>query len=96
MTARRGQQYSGGGSSPDVVHDIDGVHFEVKRTELLRLHESVAQAKRDAGGSLPIVAHRRNREKWLLIFEADRLMELVGKMNAVTAIMEAKKTTDNM
>jgi len=33
--ARRGQQFAGGKDSPDVIHSIPGVHFEIKRVEKL-------------------------------------------------------------
>lgn len=74
--ARRGVQYSGGPESPDVAHGIPGTHVEVKRVEALRLREAVAQAERDAGRSIPYVAHRWNRGEWLVIVPAARLAEL--------------------
>ncbi len=61
--ARRGQQYRGGGDSPDVV-GVPGVHHEVKRTERLALYDAVDQARRDAAdGAMPVVAHRCNNDK---------------------------------
>ena len=36
IEARRGQQFSGGKDSPDVVADLTGVHFEVKRVQVKR------------------------------------------------------------
>ena len=43
------------------------LHIEVKRVEKLNVPEAVHQAEKDAAaGTLPMVAHRRNREKWLL------------------------------
>lgn len=74
--SRRGVQYQGGQDSPDVVTDIGGVHLEVKRTESLRLYESVEQSERDAGGKVPVVLHRRNRGEWLAIVPLNRLAEL--------------------
>lgn len=62
VNARRGQQYSGIGGE-DVV-GIPGLHQEVKRTERLNVDEALAQAIRDAdGGTIPIVAHRKNAER---------------------------------
>lgn len=66
--ARRGQQYAGGNDSPDVVHDISGIHIEVKRTERLKLYDAVGQALEDcADGEVPVVLHKRNREFWLVV-----------------------------
>jgi Holliday junction resolvase len=70
--ARRGQQNKGGSDSPDVCHDIPGVHIECKRTETLNLYEAMAQAIRDAGPSLaPTVWHKRNNKEWLVILRAE-------------------------
>ena len=67
---QRGQQFQGGVDSPD-VKGLPGVHIEVKRVERLNIHEAMAQSIRDAGGkALPIVAHRRNRDDWLVTMKA--------------------------
>lgn len=66
---RNDQIFKGGKGNPDVSAEIAGipVHFEVKRVERLNISEAMAQAVHDAlPGHLPAVAHRRNREKWLL------------------------------
>ena len=76
--ARRGQQFSGSPDSPDVVHSLEGIHFEVKRTERLSVYEAMEQAERDCGEDVPIVAHRRNRKEWLLIIKAEDLTRLVN------------------
>lgn len=66
--ARRGQQYAGSADSPDVVTELDdGFHFEVKRTECLRLYDALEQAQRDGGEKVCCVAHRRNRGDWMVI-----------------------------
>ena len=70
VSARRGIQFAGGADSPDVVTDIDGVHFEVKRTETLSLYKAMEQARNDCGDGVPVVAHRRSRRDWLLVIEA--------------------------
>lgn len=78
VEARRGQQFSGGDDSPDVVHAIDGVHFEVKRTERLELHAALKQAIIDAPeGAMPVVAHRRNRGDWIAIVPMTWLIKLL-------------------
>lgn len=75
--ARRGQQFSGGADSPDVVHNIDGVHFEVKRCEKGGLYDWLKQAVADAGFKTPIVAHRKNNQEWVAILQMDRLLHLL-------------------
>ena len=76
LEARRGVQYSGSPDSPDVVHSLPGVHFEVKRTERISVYDAMGQATEDAGGSVPVVLYRRNRGEWLAIVPLKRLKEL--------------------
>lgn len=76
--ARRGVQFAGGPDSPDLVHDIPGVHIEVKRVEALSLYKALAQAKGDAAtGDMPVVMHRRNSEEWVAILPADWFLDLL-------------------
>lgn len=79
-SARRGQQFSGGGDSPDVVSSIVGVHFEVKRVEAGNPYIWLAQAVRDAGKKTPIVAHRRNRQDWIAVMRLDDLMAMIEEL----------------
>ena len=62
---RRGQQYSGLQGDADVI-GIEGLHIECKRVERgLNLDEALNQSVRDAReGELPVVMHRRNKERW--------------------------------
>ena len=83
--ARRGQQFSGGADSPDVVSDALGwLHIEVKRTQALNLADACAQAEGDAGRGAPagqkkpwIVAHRRNHAPWLVTLTAETFFRLL-------------------
>ena len=76
--ARRGQQFSGGGDSPDVVHSVPFLHFEVKRVESLRLWPALEQAENDAPAEkLPAVAHRPNRRDWVIVMYADDFFDLL-------------------
>ena len=78
IDARRGQQHAGGGDSPDVVHDLPGIHVECKRVEALQLWPAMDQAKRDARvGSTPVVFHRPSRRPWIVILDASQFLELV-------------------
>lgn len=76
--ARRGQQFSGLEGSQDLVHDIPGVHIEVKYVERLNVHEAMAQAERDCLGKVPVVLHRRNGSQWLVTLPADEFLRLKG------------------
>lgn len=90
LEARRGQQYSGSPDSPDVVTNLDGVHFEVKRVEKFSLDKSMAQAVADAGDAVPVVAHKKNRGEWVLVMRADDLPRLcVALTDALVAQADA-------
>lgn len=67
--ARRGQQFSGGKDSPDIVISHQDIHVEVKRTEKGNPYQWLEQASRDAAGKVPLVMHRRNGKPWIVILE---------------------------
>lgn len=71
ISARRGQQFSGGSDSPDVVTELSGIHFECKRVEAGNLYNWLDQASRDAANKIPVVAHRRNNRQWVSILNLD-------------------------
>ena len=74
--ARRGQQFKGGGDSPDVI-GLPGIHQEVKRVEKLHLWPAIEQSKRDAApDEIPIVAHRANRRPWIVIMNAEDFLKM--------------------
>lgn len=77
-SARRGQQFSGGSDSPDVVCPaLAGFHIECKRVEAGNLYAWLDQATKDAGTKTPLVAHRRNRRDWVVVLRLDDLLKLV-------------------
>jgi Holliday junction resolvase len=81
--ARRSQQYCGVAGDADLVVDMPGVHFEVKRVETLNVHKAFAQASKDARvtGDMPVVAFKRNRGEWMVAMAAEdwlKLMEVLG------------------
>ena len=78
FSARRGQQFAGGGDSPDVVcPDLTNVHFEVKRVQAGNLYAWFEQAVRDGGTKLPIVAHKKNGKRWLAILDMEELIDML-------------------
>lgn len=84
---RRGQQYSGINGDADVV-GLPGVHVEVKRVEQLNLKKAMEQSIRDARpGEIPIVAHRRNGEKWQITCSADCFMEMYNGCAALGMLL---------
>ena len=78
IEARRGQQFHGGGDSPDVVSELP-VHIEVKRVERFDLYPSLKQAIADAQGKVPTVWHRKNKEEWVVVLRAEDFVGLLGK-----------------
>lgn len=76
---RRGQQYCGSNGDADIV-GLDGIHIECKRVEKLHLYDAIKQAERDAReGEIPVVMHRKNREKWVVIMGLDDWIQMYEK-----------------
>jgi len=80
VEARRGVQFKGTDDSPDIQTSLQGVHFEVKRAERLRLYDALTQAILESGGKLPVVLHRKNNEEWVAVVRLDDLPELATKV----------------
>ena len=79
--AHRGQQFAGGGDSPDVIHSVDGLHVEVKRVEAFHLWPALQQAKDDMKkGDVPVVFHRKNGKEWVAILPATDFLEMLGEI----------------
>ena len=75
---RRTVQYCGKtGDASDCV-GLPGIHQEVKRTNCLQIYNAMDQAIRDAGksGNIPIVCHRRDNCRWLVIMTAEDWFKL--------------------
>ena len=83
---RNDQIYKGGKGNPDVSAELAGItlHIEVKRCERLNVPEAMHQAERDAAeNALPVVAHRRNREKWMISLRLDDLLEILSMKKVI-------------
>lgn len=57
------------------------LHSEVKRQETARPWAWWEQASTEApAGTMPVVAFRRNRSRWLAIVDLEQLAELLGQL----------------
>ena len=55
-------------------------HWQIKRTESLRLWEAIKQAESESlAKHVPLVAFRRNRSRWYVVGSADFLVPLLAK-----------------
>ena len=74
--ARRSQQYAGYNGDADVI-GVPNLHMEVKRTERLNVSKALEQAREDVtDNNIPMVAHRKNREEWMVIMGASDFLSL--------------------
>lgn len=83
---RNDQIFKGGKDNPDVSAEIADIklHIEVKRVERLNVNEAMHQAMEDANPeALPAVAHRRNREKWLITLPLMRLLNVLAEKGII-------------
>ena len=96
--AFRGSQYSGkntltGESAPDVVTPQLRIHWEVKHVEKLHLYKAFRQSIEDANADeLPVVAHRRNGQQWLVTLSAEDFFKLIRESDWVGETRENEKT----
>lgn len=91
-TARRGVQYAGHPDAPDVVTDIPGLHFEVKRNEALNVGKAVEQSQRDKRESdIGVVLHRKNGKPWLITM----LLEDAPKFSKIIMERDQDGTKDD-
>lgn len=61
----------------DLVHGIDGFHFEVKRREAYALGEWLRQAEEDAKDREPVVVFRKNGQPWRAVISLEALLHLI-------------------
>lgn len=75
--AERGCQHSGGKDSPDVKHNMQGVHIECKAVERLNIWQALEQSKRDAGeNEIPVVMFKKNRTKDYVALPLEDFIEI--------------------
>ena len=79
---RRSQQYCGNtGEAMDVV-GLQGIHAEVKNSQVLRLkeylHQAISDCEKAGKGNLPAVFYKIPRGYWVAIMPLDSWFELYG------------------
>jgi len=95
--ARRGQQFHGGGESPDVVcPSLPTIHFEVKRVEAGNPYNWHDQASADAGKKIPVVAHKRNNHPWLCILKASDFLEILRRSDLPVSTADYKAAIESL
>jgi Holliday junction resolvase len=77
--ASRGVQYHGSPDSPDVICTSLPIHFEVKRTEAFTPYADLAQATKECGLKMPVVAHRKNHGEWTMLLRGSDFIALLQK-----------------
>jgi len=96
LDARRGCQHAGGPDSPDVVGSWQGTHVEVKRVERLNISQAMEQSVRDSKGlAIPFIAHRKNREEWMITVQAVDLLAFIDCVNRSTPSHAQSDCSDN-
>lgn len=58
--------------------DTGDLHWQIKRTEALRIWEALKQAEDEAGGRMPLLAFRRNRSPWYVAGRASLLVPILS------------------
>jgi hypothetical protein len=70
------------GDKRDVIN-VAGCHFQIKRTESLRLYDAIEQAETEAAATdLPVVAFRRNHAPWRVVVDAAEFVALLRLRDA--------------
>ena len=85
-SVRRTAQFCGRtGDSSDCV-GLPGIHQEVKFVEHLNIREAYRQAEHDAlaakKGDLPIVAHKRSNDIWMVTMRAEDWFKIYREWEA--------------
>jgi len=77
--SHRGQQFSGGKDSPDVVSPDFPLHIEAKFVERLDLYGAMTQSIRDAGDKPPSVIHRRKNSESLITMRLEDFISILNQ-----------------
>jgi len=93
--AKRGVQFSQGShglTAPDVIcPSLSAFHIECKRVEAGNLYNWHDQAATDAKGKTPVVFHKKNGRKWMVILAAEDFTEILRNTDLVTSETHAEE-----
>lgn len=87
LETRRGQQFSGGPDSPDIVIESGRFHAEVKRLSRIAALKALRQAEADASSeAIPFGLMREDGDtRWAVLVRLDQLVRLAE------ALLEERK-----
>jgi hypothetical protein len=69
---------------------------EVKRVERLNISQAMEQSVRDSKGlAVPFIAHRKNREEWMITVRAVDLLAFIDCVNRSTPSHAQSDCSDN-
>ena len=78
--AQRGQQFKGTKDSPDVIHNMEGFHIEVKLRSTASLVKWLEQAATEAPDLDPLVFYRSSGKPWTVTLYADDFLKLMDQL----------------
>ena len=79
--ARRGQQFRGGGDSPDVIHGMTGFFIEVKLKQQLNLFDVLDQAEDEKpDAEVALIFHRKDKKRWLVTLDAGDFLDTIKEL----------------
>ena len=83
--ARRSAQYCGNtGEAADITTNLP-YHIEVKHQERLEIDKWWEQATHDCGEKTPILVFRKNKQKWRVVMDFEKFLELNKNVLALNA-----------
>lgn len=76
--ARRAQQYQGVKDGADLIcPTLEEFGIEVKRTQRTDIYGWLEKALASDPDKVPLILHRKDREKWVVILDAEMFLALV-------------------
>ena len=65
---------------------IDDFSWEVKRQEKLNIYKALEQSSRDSRSLTPVVAHRRNQDRWMITMDADDFLNILKELEDLSVL----------
>ncbi len=89
-TLHRSAQFCGKDGQSADIRGIEGIHFEIKRTERIQIYDAMEQAVSDCKPeNVPTVVFRRNHSPWMVTIQ---LSDLKKFAQAIASIPGKEKT----